>query len=409
MNSLLHDYYSYVLDNTETPVAMHRWSFLTTVGALLSKNVVFKHGHFEVYPNMYTMLVGTPGTRKTSGQIICTKLATLAGYHALARGKTSKEKFLEDLAAGFKHLKTMSDDPFDGLFDELGTAHECFIAADEFTNFVGMSNGEFLSTLSELWSYSGDYEYRVRNGKSIIVHDPSVSILAAATPTSLAQAIPPEMAGQGLMSRLILIHAAESGKKLAFPEPEDKGKEEALITALYEIRHKMRGEVLLTPAAKDYLANVYSNYPPMTDWRFRSYDNRRFTHLLKLCLITAVCNGRLVITEEDAIYSNTILAQAEIFMPRALSEFGNTRWSAASGKVIQVLQDNFLPMTNLEIFKKVSSDISDIIELGRILTALVDSDQIQMHGGKFSVKAAVNTKVEDYVNFSLLEEYMGIP
>ncbi|MFK5283171.1 hypothetical protein ACI3PL_26730, partial [Lacticaseibacillus paracasei] len=77
------------------------------------------------------------------------------------------------------------------------TPAESFIAADEFNNFIGLGNTDFISILGELWDYEGVYDYRLKNSKSVFIPYPTISILGGNTPTGFSQAFPPESIGQG--------------------------------------------------------------------------------------------------------------------------------------------------------------------------------------------------------------------
>ena len=83
---------------TECPTFFHRWCGLTCLSAYLGRRIFFRLGHFTLYPNLYTMLIGSPGTKKSSAIKIGAKLIKLAGYSTFAAKKTRQEKFLLDLA-----------------------------------------------------------------------------------------------------------------------------------------------------------------------------------------------------------------------------------------------------------------------------------------------------------------------
>lgn len=419
---LFNTYYQYVLDNTEPPVAFHRWSLISAISTLLGRNVHFQLGHKTIYPTMYINLIGAAGTRKTTAMNIAVHLVRNAGYSAIARGKTSKEKFLEDLSKGFVHVKTKNavkasheyelNDLLDGL-DMSNAAHECYVAPEEFTNFIGAHNFEFAAILGELWDYEGEYEHRIKNGKSTIITNPVISILSGNTPTGLSVAFPPELTGQGFMSRLLLIYSEESGKKFTFPPPADKVLETDIINQFHAIRNSLTGEFSMSAAAKDYLDYVYQKFPNTCDFRFKSYFSRRFIHLLKLCMTVAASNHRMTITYEDALYANTVLAEAEIHMPKALSEYGNIMHAEVQGKVIQLLNAHVqtnpgTPLMLKDIFIELRSYVKNIMEMSGILQALLEGDAIQQHENGFLPKVGDVDKVKDFVSFELLEEYKGI-
>ena len=95
-NPLMDKYFSYVVD-TEAPLIFHRWTLLSALGAMLGRQYYFPFGHFKIHPNMYLMLIGNPGSRKTTAIGLARKLLARTGYDTFAAQRTSKEKFLLDL------------------------------------------------------------------------------------------------------------------------------------------------------------------------------------------------------------------------------------------------------------------------------------------------------------------------
>ena len=82
---------------TEPPAIYHRWSMIASVAALLGRRFYIPFGSSHIYPNLYIMLIGGVGTRKSSAIKEATKLIGQAGYKTFSARKTSKEKFLMDL------------------------------------------------------------------------------------------------------------------------------------------------------------------------------------------------------------------------------------------------------------------------------------------------------------------------
>jgi len=82
---------------TEPPPISHRWSFLTCLSAFMARKVWLPFGEGNIHANMYVMLIGDPGARKTTAINQAVRLFSQAGYETLAARKSSKEKFLMDL------------------------------------------------------------------------------------------------------------------------------------------------------------------------------------------------------------------------------------------------------------------------------------------------------------------------
>lgn len=376
------DFFSQYLDYTsgiEPPAVFQRWCAIAGIGALLGRQFYFQHGHFSVYPNTYTMLIGSPGTRKSTAIKLMRSLLVQAGYGTIAAEKSTKEKFLLDLAG--EDSGTLSPDDildknlFGGGDDKSDS--EMFIMADEFNDFFGNGNIEFVSLLGTLWDFNGVYRNRIKNGKSVDINNPTVSILGGNTPTGFSLAFPTDILGQGFFSRILLIYGEPNGKRIPFPERPSDAATGEIIETLKSIKSNVFGPAELRPAAKSLLDKIYHLNPTVDDVRFESYSNRRFIHLIKLCLIHAAARGSNSISDQDVLYANTVLTHSESFMPRALGEFGKGKNSDVTHKVLQVISSAGTVISFKDIWKHVHSDLEKMPQLQEILVNLHAADKIQ--------------------------------
>jgi len=402
---------------TECPTFFHRWTAVTSLSAYLGRSIHFKHGHFTIYPNLYTMLIGSPGTKKSSSIKIGVKLIKLAGYNTFAAKKTRQEKFLLDLAEQSERADPElngSDILDENLFGESSEADadsyinkppaECFIAADEFNNFIGLSNLDFASILGELWDFEGVYDYKLKNSKSVFIPNPNITILGGNTPTGFAAAFPPEAIGQGFFSRLILVYGEPSGVKYTFPPPPDLVLQTKLIQLLHDIKGKVSGEIKMTADATELLDQIYNQWQDIDDIRFEHYSNRRLVQLFKLCLVLTAAKLRTTIHRSDVIYANTLLTFTENLMPKALGEFGKAHNSAVTHKVMSIIDAAKLPMTVQDIWKIVHQDFDRRDQLMEIINNLMVADKIQsVKGTGYLPRKVVKEKgLEGAVDWNLL-------
>lgn len=403
-------YLSYSSD-TEVPTGFHRWSIITALGAYLGRQFYLQHGSFRIHTNMYSMLIGSPGTRKSTAIKLAKKLITEAGYLTIAASKTSKEKFLMDLAGdlgldapGGKDAEAFLDQNLWGSSDNQSPA-EMFIMADEFNVFMGHGNVEFISMLGDLWDYDGVYENRIKSGKSLKINNPTVSILGGNTPTGFSQAFPTEMLGQGFFSRLMMIYGEPNGRRIPFPVNPDSEATAAIISYLRNIKSHVFGSASLTASARGQLEAIYRSNPRINDIRFESYSNRRFNHLIKLCLICAASRISNEIDIRDVTYANTILKHAEHSMPRALGEFGKSRNADVSHKIIQLAESSDQVITYKDIWKHIGADLEKMTDLATLLQNLVGADKLQQMpdgSGFLPKKLVVDYSTDPYVDFNLL-------
>ena len=327
--NLFTNYLSYTAE-TEAPIIYHRWCYLTTLGAVIGRKAHLPHGHFRVFPNLYVMLLGEPAARKSTSIKIAKKLLSSSGYDTFAADKTSKEKFLLDLEG-----ITTDDTPLDGNGSSNGSSshgrkaydattaeniwgnntsgepREVFVVADEFKEFAGSGNLEFYTTLGNFWDFdspTSPFTQRLKNSRSVSIYQPTISILAGNTPELFARAFPPEAIGSGFLSRLLLIHGERSGRRITFPPPPDKELEEGLANFLRKLQKYEVGELHMSAEAKEILHEIYQQEDDNFDVRFKGYYNRRFTQLLKICVILTVSQFAMSVNENTVVFANTILS-----------------------------------------------------------------------------------------------------
>lgn len=406
------DAYFQYREQTEPPVVFHRWALIGCIGAWLGRSTWYPFGSGRIFPNQYIMFVGNPGSRKTTAINQAKSLLTGCNYTTYAADKTSKEKFLIDLSGqdmDFSERSTRGKSGED-ILDTInvldisdGIPKEVFITADEFNDFMGNANIEFQSLLGRFWDWDNEtapYSHRLKNSKAVNIYQPTVSILSGNTPQGFADCFPLSSIGQGFMSRLLLIHGEPSGKKFSKPPMPNKAEGEALMHHLYQMKSKVNGPMTETEAARGALDLIYHSWPELEDSRFGHYSTRRYTHLLKLCIIFAAARLSTEINKLDVIHANTVLAYAETNMPKAIGELGTSRISQASNKIMQFLYEARQPRTTQELFKVVRNDLERPGDLHNLLVNLTMAEKIQLitlpdggRSGYLPKREAINRQV----------------
>ena len=366
--------------DTEPPAIFHRWALIGVLGAWLGRSTWLPFGSGKIFPNQYIMFVGDPGSRKSTAiKDACSLIATL-GYDSFAPKKTSKEQYLADLTMGGFDEENTADGDFDVLDTTSTVPVESFINADEFNIFLGPGNLDFQALLGDLWDWDSEkpWQYRLKNSKSVSIYQPTINILGGNTPQGFTDCFPPASVGQGFMSRLVLIYGERGNKKIAFPSKPDESLLKRMHEKLIMIRARTAGEMKLDPEAKQALTVIYTSWPGITDSRFVHYSERRFTHLLKLCIIHAAARLSMTVELIDVIRSSTVLAYAETHMPKAAGEMGKSRTSEASNKIMQALYATRAPMDSKELWQVVRTDLEKPTDLSQIMNNLQLADKIQI-------------------------------
>lgn len=405
---------------TEPPYIYHRWCAITSIGAIIGRNCFIQLGHFRIFPNLYTMLIGEPAARKSTAIKLARKFVSSSGYQSFADDKGAKEKFManlagvteEDLVAmgqGRRGKAIEVDITSENLWGEDNACakepREVFVVADEFSDFSGTGNAEFLRTLGNLWDWDDEttsFKWGFRNSKSLEIYQPTISILGGNTPETFAKTLPQEIIGDGFLSRLILIHGEKSAREYHRPPTPNEEDKAELISILAAIRKTAIGEFTINADADYALELIYKGTRVISDVRFKSYNNRRYTQLLKLCIIIAASRFKTVISEDIVLAANTTLSAAETLMPRALGEFGRSKQSETVNKVMDVLNAACAPVNIKAIWMQVNKDLNKPDDLMQILKNLQLAEKIQNVPGKGYLPMIKSDKDKAFVDWNLL-------
>lgn len=411
------DLYLQYTKETEPPYIYHRWCAISSIGALLGRNLYIQHGHFRIFPNIYCLLIGDPGARKSTSIKLIKKLLTTSGYHLFAAEKTSKEQFLVDLEGrNFEEEEALQKvgkydavtaDDLWGDSSENREPKEVFIAADEFNEFIGVNNSDFCTNLGNLWDWDSEskpFDSRLKNSKSVAIWQPTISILGGTTPEKYAEAFPTSIIGGGFLSRMLHIYGEKSGRQYTFPPEPIEAESIKIIKFLQDIRSTVVGKAEISPDASIILDKIYKGWTEIDDPRFKTYSTRRFTQLLKLCLIISASKLSKVIDSVTVERSNTILSAAESLMPRALGEFGKSKNSDVTNKVMEVLNRATKPLTIRDIWQFVYKDLEKIIMLADIMQGLLHAGRVQYveRAGYLPLKEV--TKHQEFIDLKYLTE-----
>jgi len=378
------DRYLEFTESTEPPPQYHRWAFLSGAAARIGRNLWIPFGHGKIYPNMYVMLVGVPGTRKSTAINLSRKLLGNSGYTKFSYAKTTKQKFLLDLEdANVPKDPTGKVDWGKALEQEIkadstGVASDNYICCDEFVDFIGINNIEFINLLTTLWDNLPHYDERLKNSKSVRIYDPTINLLGGITPTSFAQAMPAEVVGQGFLSRLILVYGEPPDKKITWPRTPAEDEYKPFIECFQKLE-RLHGEVIITDDAKMVIDAIYQAWENPDDIRLQYYGARRLTHLLKLCIVIAALNcstDQVLISRDTVVEANTILSYTELSMHSALGEFGKAKNSEAAQKIVETLANQRGPIAIQDLWKHVCNDLDRITSLVEIISNLQKAGRV---------------------------------
>lgn len=408
------DFITRYLDHTsggETPNVYNRWSCIAGIGALLEKSVYVRHGANRIFPNVFVMLVGSAGARKSTAIKTMVRYIRNAGYKSIASDSATKEAFLHFLSdsSSMRSASAIANDPHEFLFGNMGeledqTVTPMLIAADEFNNFFANNILEFLSMLGDLWDKDGDFTGIARTG-NVEITNPIISMITGNTTETLCRTFPVDALGQGFFSRQLFIYGEPNGIKIAFPEPPCEKEVKEITDEFSKLALVHSGELKYSAEARNIAEQIYKTQVPHPDPRFVSYDNRRFTHLQKLMIIHAIADGCNEIQERHVIRANTVLTAAEFSMPKALGEYGNARNSKVMHKMAMLVDNATDALEYSQLLAMVRNDLERITDFIPLVETLAQSKRIvKSNCGRYLLpkRTKLNTSDDPYLDWSYI-------
>lgn len=306
----------------EAPELFRKWAAIGILSSVLERRVWNRTGKGVLYPNMYIVLVGPPGTGKsllisTSEKII----REIKDVHVAPSSVTTAS-----LVDTLQLSVTKVLHPYFFQYNSLQ------VVMSELQNFLPSYESAFMGMLTKLYDCEL-YEERRRTGKvqHIRIDFTQLSILAGTTPSYMATLLPEGAWDQGFTSRTIFVFSeVVNGVGEIFPEEEDFEYSEQLmediVTDLKGIKHLV-GKIQWTDTAKLTLQKwANEGCPPVPEHgRLTHYVTRRLAHLLKLSLTASVArNNEMLVEPQDVHTGLSWLIEAEHAMPDIFRQMTTT-------------------------------------------------------------------------------------
>jgi hypothetical protein len=192
------------------------------------------------------------------------------------------------------------------------------IIPNEFGVFLPSWEGDFMSTLTDLWD-CGRYSETRRTAKiAIDLPNTQLNMLSATTPAYLNNLLPEGAWEHGFMSRVLVVYSGEITHTDLFLELDtDNAGFKNLCASLREI-YSMWGGFSIDEDVKEAInAWAKAGGPPIPDHpKLTSYCARRAAHLLKLCMVASAASDRdRIITLDHFAEALDWLVELETFMP----------------------------------------------------------------------------------------------
>lgn len=298
-----------------SPRIFRLWTGIHAVSAVAERKLWTQFGYLSLHPNLYIILVGPPGAGKTVSLNRMLPILRKSQAVNIAPNDITKQSLLDCLAAAGKGV-ILDGVPFD--------YHFLALSISELSNFLPKYDLALAGILTDLYDCPPSNEEKKRThdlGKMIPF--PGLSFIIGTATQNLGATVAPEMWGTGFMARIILIYCADSviPKSRFVKVTTAPGIEDELAHTLRLIG-EMKGEMTWTEdaiLAHDDFSQTAERTGPVHN-RLASYGVRRWAHLSKLCMVSALSDQRMEVRLGDFNRALGWLTEAESFMPEIFKD-----------------------------------------------------------------------------------------
>tara|TARA_R110000868_G_scaffold136214_2_gene349069 strand:- start:307 stop:1524 length:1218 start_codon:yes stop_codon:yes gene_type:complete len=381
--SFLSDYREFSKGSEAHPT-YHTFSALVALSSIISRRVWVEMGYFKVYPNLYVVLVGPPGNRKTSAMSIAKSLIRELKDVPFSAECVTKEKLILDMAEQERAISNIAP-----AYEAQKVYTPMTIMVTELSEFLGMGSIGMINFLTTIYDQDV-YEHRTKNRGEVLITGPFLNLLACTTPDWITTYLRADVISGGFSRRAIFVLETGKAGRIPFPEvtPEARAAWERVVAYSRRLQ-TLHGPFVWHPEAKAFYTDWYNNHKMPTEETVVGYYETKHMQLLKISMLIALSESpELILRKSHLEFGFALLRLAEENLNRVFEGIGRNELNGAASKVMDLLtrlepRELTIGGTTLSVpwmFEKqlhaAMFRVVDQMEMSRVLQHLVDSDKV---------------------------------
>lgn len=370
------------------------FSGLVALSSIVSRRVWLPMGHYDIFPNLYVVLVGPPGLRKTTAMDLAKGLVRelnkrtakvsddplvadlTASDYPLSAECVSKEKLIQDMRATERKLPgLLPEHSHNELYSPMT------VMATELSEFLMVGGQGMISFLTTIYDRSV-YDYRTKNKGQEYINGPYLNVIACTTPDWITMYMRDDIISGGFSRRALFIYETEEGRRIAIPKktPEMVLSFGEMITYASDLI-KVRGPMSLTPDATAYYIKWYDTQRIPVDTNVAGYFRSKHVQMFKLAMLISLSESTsLTITLDHMRLAFDLLGLMEQRLSAVFAGMGKNELHQVAHKGLEMLgaqQARKVKLDGVETLVKMMPEKLFRAELYRNANRVAIEDVIQ--------------------------------
>ncbi len=333
--SFLKNYRTFCSGNEAHPT-YHMFAGLSVLSAVTQRRIWIDQGYFKVFPNLYTVLVGPAGGRKTTAMDIAAGMVEKLGTIPFTTDCVTKEKLIMDIRAEERTVDAMPElYKKDGMHIVSPTA----LFLTELSDFLGPSSVGMINFLTAVYDRA-TYVYKTKNKGSEKIIGPYLTLLACTTPEWITMYLRSDVISGGFSRRTLFVYEWEEGKRIPWPTvtPDMVLAWEAAMSHCRALQ-KLAGPMKWDDEAKRFYEDWYINLKIPNDDTVRGYYKSKHIQLLKAGMLISLSESTdMVLRKEHLEFGLELLRLAETNLVKVFQGMGRNELHAVANKALDYLR-----------------------------------------------------------------------
>lgn len=366
-------------------------------------------GYFKVYPNMYIMLVGNPGIKKTTAMKLARRLVVEVGDRTIAPASITKEALTQYMAEKNSPCKHVFGNEAEGFHEFTHIS----IFANELVNLLNAGGNPIgmIDLLTDIWD-SDKFEVKTKNKGNDFIEGPFINILGCMTPEVMQNLLYQRIISGGFSRRCLFVYANHNGDPVPIPSltPQQEKAWELCVQRGKELL-KFEGRFHWTPDAEQFWKDWYCTNFKATEkcdsLVLQGFHRSKPEYLLKVAMLIACSeNDELLLTAGILKAALAFIDQVQPGIQTVFEGTGRNELSPIAGAIQRFIEASEEPVKLKRIYATFYQD-ADTDEINKILDHLAKVEKIVMKSVVFDKTAVVLVATSSVMEGFLRKLQMG--
>lgn len=334
--SFLQNYRTFCSGNEANPT-YHIFSGLSALSAITQRRIWIDQGYFKIFPNLYIVLVGPAGGRKTTAMDIAAGLIEKLGTVPFTTDCVTKEKLIMDIRA---EERTVDGMPEIYKKDGMHVVSPTALFLTELSDFLGPSSVGMINFLTAVYDRSV-YVYKTKNKGSEKLVGPYLTILACTTPEWITTYLRSDVISGGFSRRTLFVYEWEEGRRIPWPTvtPDMIIAYDAALSHCRRIQ-QLAGPMKWSDDAKKFYEEWYINLKIPNDDTIRGYYKSKHIQLLKIAMLLSLAESTdMILRRSHLEFGLDLLKLAETNLVKVFQGMGRNELHAVANKALDYLRN----------------------------------------------------------------------